>query len=145
MESKVLHEVDGVRTYALVFATGEEAFDGLRKFADDEDLDAADFSAIGAFSAAVVGYFDLERNDYEPIRIEEQVEVLSIVGHVTREPSGRNVHAHCVLGKRDGAAVGGHLLEGHVRPTLEVVLTESPAHLRRSKDEATGLPLIDLS
>ena len=54
------------------------------------------------------------------------------------------LHVHLVLGRRDGSAMGGHLLEAHVRPTLEVVLTESPAHLRRRKDPATGLSLIRL-
>ena len=144
MQSKLLHEADGARTFALVLDTGDEAMESLAAFADAEDLDAADFTAIGAFSRAVVAFFDLERKDYEPIPIDEQVEVVSIVGHVTREPGGRNVHAHAVLGKRDGTAVCGHLLEGHVRPTLEVVLTESPALLRRSKDPETGLALIDL-
>jgi predicted DNA-binding protein with PD1-like motif len=144
MQSKLLHEADGARTFALVLDTGDEAMTCLAAFADEHDLDAADFTAIGAFSRATVAFFDLDKRDYEPIPVEEQVEVLSIVGHVTLEPGGRNVHAHAVLGKRDGSAVGGHLLEGHVRPTLELVLMESPAHLRRSKDEATGLALIDL-
>ena len=145
MQSKLLHEADGIRTFALVLATGDETMARLAAFAEEQDLDAADFTAIGAFSRAVVAYFDLERKDYQPIPVDEQVEVLSIVGHVTREPAGgRNVHAHAVLGKRDGMTVGGHLLEGHVRPTLEVVLTESPAHLRRRKDDETGLALIYL-
>ena len=145
MESKLLHEADGVRTFALVLDTGDEAMASITSFADEQELDAAEFTAIGAFSRAVVAFFDLEEKEYQPIPVDEQVEVLSIVGHVTLEPGGRNVHVHAVLGKRDGTAVGGHLLEGHVRPTLELVLTESPAHLRRSKDDATGLALIDLS
>jgi uncharacterized protein len=144
MQSKLLHESGGARTYALVLDSGDEAMACVAAFADEDDLDAADFTAIGAFSRAVVAFFDLERKEYQPIPVDEQVEVLSIVGHVTREPGGRNVHAHAVLGRRDGTAVGGHLLEGHVEPTLEVVLTESPAHLRRRKDEETGLALIDL-
>jgi predicted DNA-binding protein with PD1-like motif len=49
-----------------------------------------------------------------------------------------------VLGRRDGSVVGGHLLKAKVRPTLEVVLMESPAHLHRRHDQTTGLPLIKL-
>jgi len=37
----------------------------------------------------------------------------------------------------------GHLIEGKVRPTLEVILTESPAHLRKRHDLESGLALID--
>jgi uncharacterized protein len=54
------------------------------------------------------------------------------------------VHAHVVLGRSDGTAYGGHLLAAHVWPTLEVVVTEEPRHLRRTIDAQTGLALIDL-
>jgi predicted DNA-binding protein with PD1-like motif len=35
-------------------------------------------------------------------------------------------------------------MSGHVRPTLEVILVESPDHLRKRLDLETGLALIDL-
>jgi uncharacterized protein len=53
------------------------------------------------------------------------------------------VHAHVVVGSANASAHGGHLIEGHVRPTLEIVLTETPAHLRRRLDPQSGLALID--
>ena len=53
------------------------------------------------------------------------------------------VHAHVVIGLSDGEARGGHLLEAHVWPTLEVILVESPRHLRKRHDPETGLALID--
>jgi predicted DNA-binding protein with PD1-like motif len=52
------------------------------------------------------------------------------------------VHVHVVLGRRDGSAMAGHLQEGYVRPTLEIVLTETPGTLRKQMDAASGLPLI---
>ena len=52
------------------------------------------------------------------------------------------LHLHVVLGTRDCTALAGHLSEAHVRPTLEVMLTETPAHLQRVEDRATGLALI---
>ena len=92
----------------------------------------------------MLGYFDRERKEYEEIPVDEQVEVLSLVGDVALDPDGAPVvHAHAVLGKRDGSTAGGHLLEGHVRPTLEVMLIESPAHLRKRHDPETGLALIE--
>jgi hypothetical protein len=51
---------------------------------------------------------------------------------------------HAVLGQSDGHALGGHLLEGDVRPTLEVIVTETPAHLHRRYDPVSGLALIHL-
>jgi predicted DNA-binding protein with PD1-like motif len=52
------------------------------------------------------------------------------------------LHAHVVVGKADGTAHGGHLLAAVVRPTLEVILVESPRHLQRRHDAETGLALI---
>jgi predicted DNA-binding protein with PD1-like motif len=77
--------------------------------------------------------------------VKEQVEVAALVGDIGIDEAGAPaLHIHLVLGKRDGSAIAGHLAEGHVRPTLEVIITESPAHLRRRRDAETGLNLISL-
>jgi predicted DNA-binding protein with PD1-like motif len=142
VKSKLLHE-DGERTFVLVFEKGDEAVAGLHSFAGANSLTAARFTAIGAFSDAKLGYFDRERKGYAEIVVREQVEVLSLLGDVAIEDGEARVHAHVVLGRSDGSALGGHLLEAHVWPTLEVVLDESPAHLRKRSDPGTGLALID--
>jgi uncharacterized protein len=117
--------------------------DGLIAFAREQRLEASHFTAIGAFAEVTLGYWDRERREYRQIPIREQVEVLSLVGNVARGPDGApRLHAHVVVGKSDGTAHGGHLLGARVRPTLEVVIEESPAHLRRAPDEATGLMLL---
>jgi predicted DNA-binding protein with PD1-like motif len=131
-------------TWALVFETGDEAFSLLSGWVAERGVTAARLTAIGAFERAVVGWFAWERRDYERIPVEEQVEVLSLVGDVALDPAGTPVvHAHALLGRRDGSTGGGHLLEGHVRPTLEAILDETPAHLRKRHDPESGLALID--
>ncbi len=142
MHAKVLRE-SGVRVFAVVFETGEDPIPGLTRFAEEQNLSASGFTAIGAFSEAVLGYFDWEKKDYERIPVREQTEVLALVGDIAIEGENRKkVHAHVVLGKRDGAACGGHLLSAKVRPTLEAILTESPGYLRRVHDRESGLALI---
>lgn len=144
MQHKLLHESDGQRVFAIVLSTGDEVMKELQGFADRHHIAAAQFTAIGAFSDAVLMYFDWETKEYLRIPVREQVEVASLVGDVAMAPSGEPaLHIHLVLGKRDGTAMAGHLGEGHVRPTLEVILTESPGHLRKTKDPASGLALID--
>ena len=135
---------DKERTYALILETGDEAMSELQKFCNDYNLTASRFNAIGAFSKVTLGYFDWEKKDYEKIQIDEQVEVLTMTGDVTIFESSPKIHAHVVIGKRDGTAHGGHLLEAVVRPTLEIVLIESPASLKRRMDPDSGLPLIDV-
>lgn len=141
MRAKVLDEV-GERTWALVFDAGDEVVSALSRFASLHQLTAARFTAIGAFSEATLGYFDPESKAYEKIPVREQVEVLSLIGDVALDAGQPKIHAHVVVGKRDGSAHGGHLLEARVRPTLEVMLVESPARLARIFDPDSGLALI---
>lgn len=143
MKSALLHERDGLRTFVIVCEAGDEAMKVLTSFAAEQRLGGSHFTGVGAFERAKVGYFDWPTKTYQPLSIAEQVEVLSIAGDITLDQHERKVHAHVVLGKRDGTAHGGHLLEGYVRPTLEIVLVESPRHLQRRFDPSSGLALID--
>jgi predicted DNA-binding protein with PD1-like motif len=144
MKSKVLH-ADGARTIALVFESGEDPMQGLLEFAKREHLASGHFTAIGAFEDVTLGYFEWARKDYTRIAIGEQVEVLSLVGDVALEGNTPRIHAHVVVGKPDGTAHGGHLLEARVRPTLEVILVQPPGHLTRRFDPRSKLALIDIS
>lgn len=103
---------------------------GERPALAEQPLGASHFTAIGAFSRAVVDF-------------DEQVEVLSLAGDITIEDGRPKLHAHAVLGTADATAHGGHLVEASVRPTLEIVVTELPRHLRRRFDPASGPALID--
>ena len=143
MKSKLIHE-GPQRTFAVVFATGDEVIESLLGFAREQQLTAAELTGLGALSDAVLGYFDWQKKDYKRIPIGEQVEVLNLTGNVALADGEPGLHVHIVLGKADGTAHGGHLLQAHVRPTLEVIVTESPAHLRRRSDPETGLALIQL-
>ena len=143
MRTKLLNE-NGERIFAVIFETGDDPVAGLTRFADEQKLGASAFTAIGAFSEATLGYFDWEKKGYERIPVKDQVEVLALVGDVALQDGKPKLHAHVVLGRRDGSACGGHLLAARVRPTLEVIVTESPVHLRRKHDPVTGLALIDI-
>lgn len=131
------------RQLAVIFETGERAMDGLLEVAEARGLGACHFTAIGAFREATIAWFDVKAKDYLERTLDEQVEVVSLAGNITLGPEGkRRVHAHVALGLRDYSARAGHLVEGVVRPTLEVFLTETPGQLRRRHDPETGLALI---
>ncbi len=92
-----------------------------------------------------LGYFDRQQRSYKKIPVNEQVKVLSLTGNILLNNGKPSLHAHIVVGKADGTAHGGHLLGGRVWPTLEMIVSELPVHLRRSRDEETGLALIRLA
>jgi len=143
MKSKLINDGDQ-KTFALIFEAGDEVMENLNSFANDTKLKASQFTAIGAFSDATVGYFDLSVKDYKKIPVKEQVEVLILAGDVTIYEGKAKIHAHVVLGKSDGSTVGGHLVTAIVNPTLEVILTESPGYLKREMNETAGIPLIEI-
>lgn len=143
MQSKLLDRSGERRTFAVVLDTGDEVMSCLSNFAEQQSISAAQITAIGALSDVVLTYFDVDKKEYVPNPVNEQVEVASMIGDVALDPKGKpTVHIHLVVGKRDGTALAGHLGEGHVRPTLEVIINESPAHLQKVHDPNTGLALI---
>jgi predicted DNA-binding protein with PD1-like motif len=145
MQAKLIHQSsDGQRTFVVVLETGEEVAGQIRAFANGEKLKAAQLTAIGAFSDAVLGYFNWEQKQYRRNPVDEQVEVAAFIGDIALSKNDeRSLHVHVVLGRRDATTLAGHLLEAHVRPTLEVMLTEHPAHLHKRHDPESGLALID--
>jgi len=143
MKAKVVEDADVV-TYVVVCDPGDEAVAALAQFARAERLEAAQVTAIGAFERATVGWFDRAAKQYRRIPVGEQCEVLSLIGDIAQVQDGPILHAHAVLGLSDGTTRGGHLLEGLVFPTLEVVVTETPAELRKVIRPDLGIALIDL-
>jgi uncharacterized protein len=133
------------KTFILIFEIGDELAEGLLQFAKQQKLSAASFKAVGALSAVRLGWFSWESKKYEPsVTLDEQVELLSLIGDVALKDGEPVVHAHAVIGRKDGTAHGGHLLKAYIRPTCEVVLTESPTHLQKFIDPQSGLALIKL-
>lgn len=143
MRAKLLNDASE-RTYALILETGDEVISTLESFANEHSLASSRITAVGAFSRATLGYFNWDTKEYERIEIDEQVELLSLIGDIALQGDKSKLHVHAVLGRRGGSVCGGHLLSATIRPTLEVLLTESPGYLKREFDAASGLPLIKI-
>ena len=144
MQSKLVSKPGETRVWIAVLATGEEAKQSLLSLAKKENIEAASFVALGAFEKATIGYFNWQTKKYQPIPVDEQVEVIALVGDIVPDETGKpSLHAHTVLGRADGSTRGGHLIEGRVRPTLEITITETPAHLTRRQHPELGVALIE--
>ncbi|GAB3614815.1 PPC domain-containing DNA-binding protein [Humibacter ginsengisoli] len=131
------------RRFAVIFETGDELFGGLGEFVKRERIESASFTAIGALASVKLAWFDWEEKEYRTsVELEEQVELVSVVGDVAENKGEPSVHAHVVIARSTGDALGGHLRRAVVRPTCEVVLTETEERLRKRVDPESGLPLI---
>lgn len=146
MKFKTVSDRADERRYVLVLDSGEEAFATITRFAGTQKLRGASLTALGAFERAEIGWFDLNKKTYRKIEVAEQCEGLSLVGDIATGDDGKpSLHIHAVLGLRDGSTRGGHLMSGVVRPTLEVMISESPVALHRKKRPELGIALIDIS
>jgi predicted DNA-binding protein with PD1-like motif len=143
MQVRQIHASGDQRTFAVIMDSGDEAMDQVYRFAESQGIAGAQITGIGAFERATLRYFDWQAKQYRDIPVDEQVEVASLIGDIGEDEQGKPAaHIHLVVGRRDGSALAGHLKNGRVRPTLELIVTESPAHLCRRKDAETGLNLI---
>ena len=145
MQARLVAETsDGEKTYAVIFAKGDEVLSGLTEFAEREKLGAGHFTAIGALQSARFGWFDRARQAYRDIPINQQVELISLIGDVGAVNGAPQIHAHGAVGLPDGNVRGGHLLEAIAWPTLELFFTAFPTTLVKKRDDETSLFLFDL-
>jgi predicted DNA-binding protein with PD1-like motif len=143
MKVQLLSENGSQKSYAVIFYKGDEAFSGLTDFARQYNITAAHFTAIGAINGATLGWLDTTRKMYKAIPIEGQVEVLSMIGDIALYNGKPAVHTHMIVGFPDGTTRGGHVLEAHVNPTLEVMVTVDSKAMHKRLDPETGLTVID--
>jgi uncharacterized protein len=133
------------RTFVVILDTGDELMSSLKQFAQKEHLAGSSFKAIGALSSVELGWLNWESKKYQTaVKLEEQVELLSLIGDIALKDNKPQIHAHLVIGRQDGTAHGGHLISAIVRPTCEIVITESPQHLQKEFDPEAGIALIRL-
>ena len=142
MEAIRVDRGGSLRVETLCFAKGEEVLATLGAYAQREGITSASFVGLGAFRVATLAFFNRETRVYDPIPVEEQVELLNITGNITLFEGEPRLHAHATLSYPDGRTIGGHLIEGTVWPTLELTLTITEVPVHRQLDEETGLPLI---
>lgn len=159
MRHKLLEHDDGRRKFVLVLDAGEEAVASIKAFAKQQDLEGATVAGIGAFESCSFGHFNPATKEFTRNDLTAQAEVLALNGNIAGrscqndghedddgdgddDDGGPHLHLHCVVGLNDASTRGGHLIQGIVCPTMELIIEESPVHLHRGMDRASGLVLL---
>jgi predicted DNA-binding protein with PD1-like motif len=131
------------RVIVIRLEPGEDILKSIEKIVAEKELLSGHLSLIGAVSKVQLGYFDLNEKVYKDFTIDEDLEVVSCVGNISRLNDGYVVHAHIVASDMDGLCYAGHLMEGClVSVTIEIVITEF-TEMSRAQDKDTGLNLLD--
>ncbi len=131
-------------TLVIRLFTGDPIVATLLQVAETERIAAASVSGIGAAYELELGYFDRAAREYVRRTVPDELEVVSLGGTLARTETGPIAHLHVVLSGRDFSTLGGHLFEGRAAATIELVVQPLPGALRRAKDEATGLLLLEI-
>ena len=131
--------------YIVRLESGESVIQSLTGLLASEQVAFANVSAAGAVSWVQLGYWNTATRAYEFREFDEQLEVVSFQGNASLKDNRPFLHIHGVFGRHDFSVVGGHVKEARVHPTFEVWLRTEDLPVERTKDQATGLDLLDLS
>jgi len=125
---------------------GEDILESLEQIALDYDIHAGKLNLIGAIGGAHLGYFNVEKKEYMDFEVDEDLEVVSCMGNISRKGDNTPVvHAHMVVADEAGRCYGGHLMKGcTVSVTIEILITVLAGTLTRTEDGSTGLHLLNL-
>lgn len=130
--------------YIVRLESGEPVVQALTALLREQGVACASLSAAGAVRWVELKYWDAAARQYERRRFDEQLEVVSFQGNAALKDGEPLLHLHGVFSRRDYSTLGGHLEEAEVHPTLEVWLRTEDVPVRRVRDEASGLDLLDL-
>jgi hypothetical protein len=118
----------GSRTFEVMFGPGDEIMSGLTEFAEKNHITKGYISGIGGLATATLGWGDPQKGGVKTIPVEQKCELASFLGNISTERGKVYVHAHAVVSFSDGSTKGGHVVDAHANPFVEIfiVTTDSP-------------------
>lgn len=123
----------------LVFEAGEPVMAMLKRWLTEHKVSSGSFTAIGAVRQVTLKYFNIAARHYEERELNEQLEVLHLIGNVGLLNGEPFVHAHITVSDREYRTYGGHFGDGVVSPILELTLTRVGGILTRRENAESGL------
>ncbi|MBQ6564230.1 MAG: DNA-binding protein [Clostridia bacterium] len=126
-------------TYVVRLERGEEVMACLKTLCEKEQIRLAQISAIGAADEAEIGLYNVDEQQYHKTSLQEEMEIISILGSVTRKEGEVYLHLHASFGLKDMSVRGGHLNRCRISGTCEMFVRELPGELGRKLDARTGL------
>lgn len=129
-------------TYFLRLDPDEKIVESLMAFLEEQFIPSGTFTAVGAVKEVTLRYFDQYNKTFIEKVFSEPMEVTSLTGNITTKDGVPYIHPHIVLGKKDFSTLSGHLKEGIVGPTLEIVINAFDLSIDRTYSQAIGLNIL---
>lgn len=122
---------------------GEEVVSLLTRLIDEEKITCGRVTGIGATDKITIGLYNVTTQEYRKVTIEEEMEILSLSGNLTRKDGNPYVHVHGAFATLD-KVYGGHVNEVWISATAEIIIDVIDLVVERETDKETGLNLIKL-
>ena len=131
-------------TIAVRLQVGEEIVASLTELCERLQLHTATIAGLGAVNRVTCGLFDPVKKSYLSHHYEQDLEIVSLVGNITRMQQKPYLHLHASFADEQGRVFGGHLNEAWISATAELFITVLPGQIGRFADEQTGLNLMEI-
>ena len=129
------------KQYVIRLEKGEEIVSSIKDLCVKENIKLGSLSGIGAVNKVTAGLFKTGEKKYVSRTYEEDMEIVSLGGNVSRMNGETYLHFHISVANEAGEVRGGHLTEAYISATGELVLTEIEGTVDREYSGGIGLNL----
>ena len=123
--------MDHVESAGVIFVRldpGDPLVGSLRNLADEAALLCGSIaSGVGMLTDPLLGFFSVERDDYERTQLAGTFDLSSIQGNVTRRDGVPVPHVHVVFNDPSLKTYSGHLIEARCHITMELLIVRTDA------------------
>ena len=127
---------------ALRLDVGDEIVESIKYACDKHGISCGVISGIGAAKSAVIGVYDIEKQSYNGIDVDEFCEIASLNGNVSTMNGELYLHLHAVLGG-EKKVYAGHLQSAVIGATAEIFITPLDGRIDRKRDDKIGINIFD--
>lgn len=131
-------------TYIIRLDRGEKVLEVLKEFCSKNTINCGYFFGIGSLDEAELAHYIVKNKKYTSEIFKQPLEIVNLNGNITTMNNEVYLHSHATLSDVNMEAIAGHLKEGIVGATAEIVLVELNSRIERRYDDFIGLNLTDL-
>jgi len=131
-------------TFVISLDRGEKIIETLKQFCTKHKIKCGYFFGIGSLDEAELAHYIVDNKKYTSKIFKQPLEITSMAGNVTTMNKEVYLHCHITLSDEKMKAIAGHLKEGKIAATCEIILVKLNANVNRKYDDFTGLNLFDL-
>ncbi|MDP6547906.1 MAG: DNA-binding protein [Candidatus Woesearchaeota archaeon] len=131
-------------TYFIRLERGEKIVEGVKDFCSSNGIKCGYFSGIGALDEAELAHYVVETKKYSSKVFKQPLEITNLTGNIATLDGGVYLHCHITLSDEGMKVIAGHLKEGKIAATCEIILVKLGVEINRKYDDFIGLNLLDI-